>query len=1148
MDGWRCPSCGGDNVAGTRFCGHCGSPAPAGAEAAPPSAQTPAETARPIDEVDPSAGTTERRVDPLRSMVGEPVAERLLGPEGRLGEERRLVTALFADISGFTALAQRLDPEELQEVVDPLVGRLSAVAARHGAFVEKFAGDALLAVFGAPVAHEDDADRALLAALEMHQELELAREGLPAIARDLTLHVGVNSGHGVARLIGGAARMDYGVLGDAVILAQRLESAAPAGETYVGQTTLALVRGRFSVEPLGPLVLKGIAEPVLASRLLGQADADMAIGERPTMFVGREAEVATLETAILAFGTGGVVVVLGEAGAGKSSLVDAVRGTLPLGRVRWLTTRCLSYGSSLPFRPLAELVRTFAGARLDHSPEHAAELLGRASVADGVPEASPYLARLAGIPYRAVEEPSADEGDGSVIDPTEALEPEGFRRVLPDVIADWLTALGAGAPVALLVEDVHWIDDDSRSLLVEVAERLVGRPIGFVLTTRSDERAAADAIGDAAREGGAAVTPIDLVPIAADGVEALIREVLGGEPPRGLADAVAERSGGNPFFVVESVRALREGEQLILEDGAWRLAEDWDLASVPPTIEGILGGRIDRLPATTAWLLEQAAVIGRRVRGPILRAIAEPAGFERRLEELEAAGFVDRPPAGGADLVVFHHALVQEVAYARLLRRQRRELHLRVADAVEALYGTGGDDIDLLARHLWQARAGVRAVTALRQAATRARGLFANESALQGLRHAAEIAGETPEAASLIPALRLECAELEELMGDYGRAAQGYREVAEATGDLQAWIGAASVARKTGRYDEAFSILDAAAAQLDPDADKREIWLERAATLLFAGRFEAAADAARTGLALQGAGDGADPDDPAGDRVSGRLYMQLASAENRIPGRAREALAHALEARPLLEACEDLRGLVVVLRTVGLIHWGEGRLDEAAVALAEGLALAERIGGVEEIAGTLLNLGLVELALGRADDAVATDRRAVAEAGRVGHALVRMIATANLAEALVATDDLDEAEETARSALAMAAELEDPPIAADVDPDTRDGAAPRRPGQPRRSSWPRMRRRGSMRWVTAMPWPAAASSRPRPDRPWRTPNGPVPWRIGPVRSEPRVVLRAGRRIVRPAQSWRVSLACRCHRCWRGQAEAPRRAESPTFGA
>src|SRR6476661_1005667 len=292
MATWACTTCGGENPEGMRFCGHCG------AAAGPTSGSSTQVGEREIAEA-------------LRSFVSGPVADKLVGAGGRLPEERRLITALFADVSGFTSLADRLDPEQLLEVIDPVISGLSSVVGRYGGYVEKFAGDALMALFGAPVSHEDDAARALGAALEMHTELARLVKDLPHDA-ELTLHVGVNSGHGIARILGSEARMDYAVLGDSVILAQRLESAAPPGETYLSETTARLTEGKFELEPVGELTLKGKSEPVSAWRLIGER---RAAPKRLSRLIGRERELESLEKTLgaLANGSGGLVGVVGEA-------------------------------------------------------------------------------------------------------------------------------------------------------------------------------------------------------------------------------------------------------------------------------------------------------------------------------------------------------------------------------------------------------------------------------------------------------------------------------------------------------------------------------------------------------------------------------------------------------------------------------------------------------------------------------------------------------------------------------------------------------------------------------------------------------------------------------------------------------------------
>src|SRR5262245_29522418 len=302
---WACASCGGDNPEGMRFCGHCGAPAESATATASPA--------------------TEDVTEALRSFVAGPVADQLVESGGQLAEERRLVTALFADVSGFTSLADRLDPEELLEVIDPVISALSSIVGRYEGYVEKFAGDALLALFGAPVAHEDDSSRALLVATEMHRELARVTTKLPHEPQ-LTLHVGVNSGHGIARILGSEVRMDYGVLGDAVILAQRLESAAPPGETYVSESTVRLTQKRFAFEPVGELTLKGKSEAVPAWRLVGPRARPRAVAPElaATGFVGRGAELTAAVEALeeVAGGTGSLVTGAGEPGVGKSRLTD----------------------------------------------------------------------------------------------------------------------------------------------------------------------------------------------------------------------------------------------------------------------------------------------------------------------------------------------------------------------------------------------------------------------------------------------------------------------------------------------------------------------------------------------------------------------------------------------------------------------------------------------------------------------------------------------------------------------------------------------------------------------------------------------------------------------------------------------------------
>jgi tetratricopeptide (TPR) repeat protein len=400
-------------------------------------------------------------------------------------------------------------------------------------------------------------------------------------------------------------------------------------------------------------------------------------------------------------------------------------------------------------------------------------------------------------------------------------------------------------------------------------------------------------------------------------------------------------------------------------------------------------------------------VIGRRVPLALLRRVAENGSeVDAELGELVAGGFLD--PEGAGERVVFHHALMQDAAYGRLLRRRRRDLHRRVAEEAESLYGAGDDSIELLARHLYLGEAGAKAVEYLVRAADRARALFANDEAVAHLERALEAGGFDAD-------ITLALADVHELVGSYDEALRLYSDTRDRTPSVRAWRGAAGTLRKQGSYDDALALLDRAPEDV-------ELQLERGWTLSVAGRFDEAA------TTLEGAlGTARDRDDD----VAGHLLLQLARAET-VGGRLGPALAHALDAGRIFETEQDLRGLTTALRIQGNVYGVVGRFDDAAVTLRRGLATAERVGSAEEIGGCLLNLGMVELERGNLADAIELDRRAIDQFDRIGHGSGRAAAYGNLAEKLLASGDLDEALRTGERALEVAEEIGHAPTVADV--------------------------------------------------------------------------------------------------------------------
>ncbi|MDX6323766.1 MAG: hypothetical protein QOK15_120, partial [Nocardioidaceae bacterium] len=440
------------------------------------------------------------------------------------------------------------------------------------------------------------------------------------------------------------------------------------------------------------------------------------------------------------------------------------------------------------------------------------------------------------------------------------------------------------------------------------------------------------------------------------------------------------------------------------------LRQGWEDHAAPATVEGALSARIDALPRRAVNVLQTASVIGQVVQLPLLVAVAGDVAVRSALPQLEAAGFLMSLPS--SEEVTFHHALVREVAYARLLRRHRRELHRKVAAAIELHYGSGDEYLDLLARHHYLGQT-AQAVELLVRAATRAARLFANEEAIIHFSHAVSVCEADPALSARLPDLRLALADLHELVGSYDDALRLYDEVRSSIVDVRAWRGAAATLRQQGRLPEALALLETALALPDLDeAGQAALWLERGRTILTEGHYHEALAPLRNGLGLQ-----AEP------RVRGHLLMQMARAELG-EGRAEAALRHAVEAHATLAELQDSRGLSTALRILGDTYAGCGRLDDAADALAQGLALSERAGIVEEVGACLINLGLVDLQRGRLEEAMSADRRAIVEFGRVGNLGGLATAYANLAEKTLAAGDAEDALSKVDRALALAQEID----------------------------------------------------------------------------------------------------------------------------
>jgi len=588
--------------------------------------------------------------------------------------EYKQVTVLFADVVRSMDIAAAVGAERLREIMTNLVDRASAIVQRYGGTVDKFTGDGIMAVFGAPVALEDHAIRACLAALGVQEETaRLAAEVKDRDDIDLQLRVGLNSGQVITGEIGTAAT-GYTAVGEQVGLAQRMESVAPPGGVMLSASTARLVEGAADLGESELVEIKGVDAPVPTCRLLGMGEQQRVVGRGESSLVGRRWEMSTvkglLDRAI--DGHGGVVGVVGSPGIGKSRLVREVAAMARRRNVEVFTTFCESHATDVPFRVVARLLRTAFGVEGLDGQE------ARNRVRDRVPDADSedllLFDDLLGTADPDVELPKID--------------PDARRRRLTALVN--AASLARERPGVYVIEDAHWIDEVSESMLAGFLMVIPQTPSLVLVTYRPEYE------GALARVHGAHT--VALAPLSDSETTALVSELLGPDPSVGeLGQKIAERAAGNPFFAEEIVRELAERGELVRETGAYILTAEVGEVSVPATLQATIAARIDRLAPEAKRTLSAAAVIGSRFNLDLLTQL----GAETAVAEPVAAQLIDQVKFTRQPEYVFHHPLIRAVAYESQLKSDRAELHRRLAGAIEQREPDSVDENSaLIAEHL----------------------------------------------------------------------------------------------------------------------------------------------------------------------------------------------------------------------------------------------------------------------------------------------------------------------------------------------------------------------------------------------------------------------------------------------------------------
>jgi len=638
-------------------------------------------------------------------------------------DQLRPITALFADITGSTGLGERLAPDEVKALIGECVTRMSGAVEDFGGTVQAYQGDGICAYFGVPTAHEDDPERAARAALRIIDLMAAYGREVEAAwgIAGLGVRVGVNSGQAGVGTVG-AADPQTVALGDATNIAARLEASAEPGTIAVGEATARRLAGRFITQPLGPMRLKGRAEPVKAWRLIGPLSATPATGapatgepavDRP--LVGRDLELGRLKTTLdqLTDGQGQVVLIVGEAGIGKTRLLDEMRRTG--GRVTWLEGHCLSYGARSPFGPFVEILRSWLGIP-DGEPDLAVRTRLRARLgADGA-DWLPELARLLGIRLDA-------DAEGALA----VLSPLELSAQLRAAYIAWLQALTAKGPLAVAVEDVNWADESSAELTADVMALTDRSPIGLVMTLRPETGTAGwglrtHALSDFSHR----LTSVDLAPLNLASTEELATQLVPGDGlDPGTRRTLAEVSEGNPLFLEELLARLQETGALAHHE-AWTLTVPRNV--LPPALEGLLVARIDHLPVEVRRISEAAAVIGRQFSRTILEGVVDEP--DTALEALLRAGIIVERGRYPDQMYEFRHGLLHEAVLGTLTDSRRAELHLATARACEARYAAALDShLEEVAHHYARAHDLGKALEYLERGAERAAELGAKGEA-----------------------------------------------------------------------------------------------------------------------------------------------------------------------------------------------------------------------------------------------------------------------------------------------------------------------------------------------------------------------------------------------------------------------------------
>jgi len=991
-----CASCRTRNEVGERFCGQCGLFLEEGAPLVSPSLRA------------------------LRSHTPQHLAEKILRSRSAIEGERKRVTVLFADMKGSMEFLSERDPEEAGAILDAVIEWMAEAVHCYEGTVSQIAGDGIMALFGAPLAHEDHALRACYAALRMQESMRrYGAETRHAYGIEVQIRIGLNSGEVVVSSIGSDSHMNYTAVGATVHLAARMEQTASPGTIRITDNVAQLVEGQIDVKPLGPIPVKGLVHPVEAFEVVGagslrtrfQASAARGLAR----FVGRGHELAELGRALdrAREGCGQVVALVGEAGVGKSRLIHEfarLPGTTETARV--LACASVSCGKATGYMPAIDLLKDYF--QIVPGDDHSSirrKVSAAVAAFGGALEAmvTPLLALL----------------DVPVNGDWQKLDPPRRRERMHDAVKSLLLRESRAKPLVVVFEDLHWIDAEMQALLDGLVEGLLAAPVLFLVSYRSEYHHK--------WTSKALYTQHRLTCLSAEDAQVLLRDLLGDDPSvEALKFPLAERTAGNPLFLEESVRSLVQTGILEGSRGAYRLVRSSESVDIPATAQAILAARIDRLAAEDKQLLQSAAVIatsGNAVPLTLLREIATgPEEVLRaRLSRLQAAELLYEATLFPDLEYAFQHALTHETAYAGILHQRRRALHAAVVEVIEGLHRDRlPEQVERLAHHSLNGECWEKAVRYLHAAAHKAGGRSAYREAATCYDEALAALAHLPDGRAKLElglSLRFEANFQLLPLGELSRAIRLLEEaepLAEGLGDrrrlarLRAQIGDGLWAR--GAYDAAIeAVRRAQGIALAIGERSVQINVARLFGMIHyaRGEFRTAVDGLRAALKLL-----EEEKLSVRSRTFYGVYLRVGLGRSLASlGRFGEALRATMEAKEIAESTGDLHDLSIAYHAAGLVHAQKGEYETAIRILERGRDICERGSLAVTLKVLVIDLGGAYAQYGRAEEAIG-----VIEEGLRRAPEVQMFAgdwQTKLAEAYLCAGKFEDAREIARGALEL---------------------------------------------------------------------------------------------------------------------------------